>query len=261
MNFAKTILQKTPLYHPLRDRYLRLFKHDYWEKNINWMRAAYGPFVKAGSLVFDVGANVGDHTRCFVGLGATVICVEPLPQCAEQIRTIYPKNKITIVACAVGAEKGFAEMRVNEESYLSSLSEEWVSVARQSERFKNSRWGEAMKVPVVTLDSLIAQYGKPDFIKIDVEGFESFALDGLSYMPKGLSFEFNSELLTETLKCLRKPVFPRSARFNYRFEDESKFKLATWVTASEMAAIVQNEISKSGTFGDIVALARDVDTP
>ncbi|MEZ4639278.1 MAG: FkbM family methyltransferase [Caldilineaceae bacterium] len=45
--------------------------------------------------------------------------------------------------------------------------------------FAHVTWDEAIDVPVITLDSLIAQHGVPVFCKIDVEGFEHAVLQGL----------------------------------------------------------------------------------
>ncbi|HRF81237.1 MAG TPA: FkbM family methyltransferase, partial [Flavobacteriales bacterium] len=39
-------------------------------------------------------------------------------------------------------------------------------------------WDRAIEVPVTTLDRLIDQYGRPAFVKIDVEGFEDEVLVG-----------------------------------------------------------------------------------
>ena len=39
-------------------------------------------------------------------------------------------------------------------------------------------WNDAVEVETTTLDALIAQYGEPAFMKIDIEGGELAALPG-----------------------------------------------------------------------------------
>ncbi|MGH9512772.1 MAG: hypothetical protein ACRD2U_11625 [Terriglobales bacterium] len=130
-----SILEKTPLYHPLRDVYLYAFRHKYWEENVKFLRTIYKPFVKSGSLVFDIGANVGEHTRSFIGLGARVIAVEPHPGCIPRLRRIYPKKRVMIEDCVAGAKIGCANLHFGDEDCLSSVSDEWIGVAQHSDRF------------------------------------------------------------------------------------------------------------------------------
>ena len=51
-------------------------------------------------------------------------------------------------------------------------------------------WNRTVDVEVTTLDALIAAYGEPAFVKLDIEGGEAAALQGLSVPVKGLSFEY-----------------------------------------------------------------------
>ena len=60
----------------------------------------------------------------------------------------------------------------------------------------------SVTVPVTTLDDLIESYGRPDFLKIDVEGFELDVLKGLSSSVRLLSLEFFSDEMDRLQDCL-----------------------------------------------------------
>ena len=63
---------------------------------------------------------------------------------------------------------------------ISSLSHDWIRSVVASGRFADHVWNRRERVPVDTLDHLMARFGRPSFIKIDVEGFEDQVVAGLS---------------------------------------------------------------------------------
>lgn len=139
-------------------------------------------FVKAGSLVFDIGANDGQYARKCVALGARVIAVEPQEW---HLLDLCDIDGVTDVIAAVGASEGHADLYLSHNSKWSSLHPEWVT------GHKGEASPKTMTVRVVTLDGLIAEYGMPDFIKIDTEGHEADVLRGLSHRIPVLSFEYH----------------------------------------------------------------------
>src|SRR5262245_23350688 len=71
------------------------------------MDALYARFVRAGDLVFDIGAHVGDRVGSFRRLGARVVALEPQPLCAQAIRAIYAgDDNVALVEAACGARAG-----------------------------------------------------------------------------------------------------------------------------------------------------------
>lgn len=119
-------------------------------------------------------------------------------------------------------------------------------------RFGRLEWDQGTCVRVTTLDALISKYGMPEFIKIDVEGFEQQVLRGLSKAPRHLSFEFNIEYLETAIECLLSPCFSKNAEFNMMLADTPALALPQWVTSGQMAEIMSSPKMRSGeTYGDI----------
>jgi FkbM family methyltransferase len=244
------------LFRPLRSVYLRSFKRGYWRQHQAYrrkLRKFYQPFVPAGSLAFDIGANIGEYSEAFLDLGARVIAVEPNPDLVRKLLLIR-NRRLTVVECAVGEQVGNLPLHINSNvPTLGSLSDEWMNTASRMKRFppEMGTWDRTVTVPVQTLDSLIERYGVPHFIKIDVEGFELQALRGLARMPQVLSFEFNPIWTSPTFECLKQSCFPQDAQFNYVIGDPCQLALPQWVSASEMAQVVSAATSESFGFADI----------
>lgn len=157
--------------------------------------------VRPGDLVFDVGASRGDKTAGYLERGARVVCIEPLPWRAAELRARYADQplRVTVEECALGAMwGGRAPMLVCEESdVLSTLDARW-----QSGRFRDMRWNRQIDVDLDTLDRMIEKHGRPAFTKIDAELYERHILAGLSQALPCLSFEFHQEFRDDAANCI-----------------------------------------------------------
>lgn len=152
-------------------------------------------FVGAGDLVFDIGANVGNYTDVLLTLGARVVAIEPNPLLAATLRRRYP---VAVEEAAVGREQAVLDLHLARNAELSTLSTRWLAHAPD-----DSLWsGEVVAVPVITVDDLVAKYGAPAFMKIDVEGFEADVLRGCSTWPPALSFEYQCPDLDVASECI-----------------------------------------------------------
>lgn len=210
----------------------------------------YAPFVHTGSLVFDVGANIGVRSKVFLHLHCRVVAIEPQRNCVAALRRSFGRS-VEIVKAAVSDHAGEMDLHVSDFSLISSLSEEWMSATRESGRFPGMVWDKTERVRLVTLDSLIAQFGVPDFIKIDIEGHELPALRGLnSYVP-GISFELTPEVIGIGEACIDK--LEQLGRYEYNFSpnETATFEFEEWLDPDRMVAFFQS----TDRFGDVFARA------
>lgn len=137
-----------------------------------WMKA----FLRPGMNALDVGANVGTYALFIakrIGPSGKLIAVEPDPTNLRYLRQNVEANKLSqvaIEAAAAGAEAGTVDLLI----HPTNRGEHRVAKDPDCD-------GTRVSVPLVRLDDLVSQHGmgKVDFIKIDIEGFEYWALRGL----------------------------------------------------------------------------------
>jgi FkbM family methyltransferase len=174
-------------------------------------------FLKSGMLIFDIGANMGNYAALFAKRGAKVIALEPQPFCYGFMRYRFLFNgAIKLIQAASGEREGTMQMTVSSAHTLSSLNTEWIKKVNDSQRFKQHgpTWDEKIDVHVTTLDKLIGVHGTPDYIKIDVEGFEKNVIAGLSQKVRCVSFEFTfPELKTDAIDCIH--MLDKLGRYDY----------------------------------------------
>lgn len=216
------------------------------------MDRLYGQFVQSGDLVFDVGAHVGDRVGAFRRLGAKVVAVEPQPALAFTLSAIYGRDRsVTIERQAVGRLAGEITLRVNVDNpTVSTASEAFVDAANGAAGWEGQVWGKSIRVPMTTLDALIAAYGRPAFIKVDIEGFEAEALAGLTQPVRAMSFEFTTIQRDVAQTCIERCAALGYTRFNAALGESQE--LGEWRTATELAEWLK-ELPHAANSGDIYA--------
>ena len=213
----------------------------------------YRSIIEEGSLVFDVGANIGNRINALLNCRARVIAIEPQPECVMKLRAKYGE-KITIVEAALGSEKAKLNLHVSAKcDTVATLSREFIASANESKRFGDREWGNIIPVDVLTLDSIIEEWGTPSFMKIDVEGFELEVLRGLSKSVRALSFEWTSNRPDASRKCIDYLCGIGMPYFQISFGESMSLGHRT----SQGADVIKNLLSLLGDemtcFGDIYA--------
>jgi len=195
-------------------------------------RALYGQVCGPGSLVFDVGANLGQKTHVFLHLGARVVSIEPERDCAEYLRTHFRSDRLTVVNAAVADRPGTVRLFVDAQTpEISTVDANWMISGPDSAKAGRL---EEQTIEATTLSQLIERFGVPDYIKIDVEGFETPVLKGLHTPVTCVSFEFHTTNMHDIEeRCALLNALGRYA-FNYTLSDTYALALAEWLPASAL---------------------------
>jgi len=141
--------------------------------------AIFRKFIHSDSIVFDVGANVGQYTLLadkLVGDEGAVYAFEPSPDVLGRLQNNLEGNHVRhteLVCKAVAASNGVANF------YPSNQSSNQGVGSLLPDR-GDMRVSEAIEVEVITLDAFCDEKGieKIDVLKIDVEGFDLDVLQG-----------------------------------------------------------------------------------
>jgi len=156
--------------YPMADQYVGGSFQAYGEFSDGEVEA-FRHLVQRGSVVLDIGANIGAHTvplAQLTGPTGIVIAFEPQPILHQMLCANLALNSVpNALTHGVALSDQPGTCRIPILNYGKPFNFGGVSMDMVSE-------GES--VPVSTLDRF--QFQRVDFIKLDVEGFESKVLDG-----------------------------------------------------------------------------------
>lgn len=185
-------LQISRLYEPPRPGYYRL-SQTCQIKNLGTIYEeifgrSTGSFVEVGAYDGESFSNVS----CLADRGWRGLLVEPVPEFAAQARRRHASNPaVSVLECAVGRSQGSVVMTVA--GALSTANPNMLETYHGIDWAKTSLTKtRSINVEQVLLDSILDDFGRPDVLVIDTEGYESEVMAGFTlkrWMPKVLIVE------------------------------------------------------------------------
>ncbi len=165
---------------------LHSFRHKgYWwygKKREAETMALFAKLIRPGDTVFDVGGHIGYvalYFRRLVGPAGQVIVFEPGANNLPYLRrNLSPYANIELVEAGVGDRSGKTTF------HLEDLTGQNNSFVNDFEGYRaNAEYAfraptKSVEVEILTLDEFVRGRAAPDFLKIDVEGFEYEVLRG-----------------------------------------------------------------------------------
>lgn len=157
---------------------------DYWLGTYEVkLQNAIRDFVKPGMIAFDVGANVGYITLMLahqVRAAGRVFAFEPLPQNITRLRHNININQLServqVYPFAIIDQSRMVE-------FWTGPSDDMGKVAGSAGR-QNVAYSAGSLVNGISLDEFVFQQGNPapDVVKMDIEGGEILALEGMRHL-------------------------------------------------------------------------------
>ena len=185
-------------------------------------------FIKKDMIVFDVGANIGEHSEYILKVNPDVkiYCFEPVlntyNQLVKNLKLEIEKEKVIANNFGLSSEPEETEMFIYDElSGNNSLHFNPVYNLNKNDLNKE-------KIRLTTLTKYFFENNIPkiDFLKIDVEGHESKVIEGASdliekKLIKCIQFEYNSNWKVADSKF--ENIFNKLSKYGYKF-----YRLAIW---------------------------------
>ena len=142
--------------------------------------------MKKLKLVFDIGANLGKSADILRGVSDKIICFEANPQLVGRLRTKFNNSNIVVDNRGLSDKSGKQKFNICTQHTISTFSDDWI----KHSRFSEYTWDETVEIETTTLDAIIDQYGIPDYVKIDIEGYEYEVLTAFTKVIDNSVFAF-----------------------------------------------------------------------
>ena len=129
-------------------------------------------------LVYDIGLHDGSDTAFYLGLGYRVVAVDASLESSRRAEETFEQEitdgRLTLVRRAVTSPDAPPTV-----PFFVSAQSEWSSLTREVAGRGRTPTTE-IHVPTTTMPDLLEQFGCPYYLKIDIEGADEIALEGLS---------------------------------------------------------------------------------
>lgn len=181
-----------------------------------------------GELAFDVGANLGQVAQLLAPNFTRIVSFEP---CAESFAILATEAMSNVEPVQMAVSNVDGEITL----YEAAESIKTGQLVSSEGLF----WGELVgdrQVPARTLDSLVVDYGVPDFIKVDTEGHEVQVVEGAlgliaEHHPRWL-IEVHHEESGKRLKELLAPHYRLETVGHPSYRAEWLLRTHFWIKAS-----------------------------
>ena len=193
--------------------------------------------------IFDIGANLGAFTdECIKQHpDAEIIMVEPNDSLISTLENKFKNKNVKVLDFLVSTNSDEeVDFFISNTNTISTASRDWVENSRFSETY---RWSEGVKKKTINLDTLIKNYGTPDLIKVDVEGYELEVIKGLSTKQKELCFEWAEEQYPDINKTCEHLKSIGYKEFGFIYGDDYLKKPETFT--SWEACKIHNDINEN----------------
>ena len=192
--------------------------------------------------VFDIGFYDGQDSHYYLERGFEVIAFEANPILFETGQNHFAEaiasGQLQLHNLGIGAESGNQV-----DFFIHNDSEEWSTFYREAA----INWGigksRITQVPCITPKEMFAQFGCPDYLKSDIEGFDILVADELQNLtnkPSLVSFEASNIRLLKSLVL--------AGYQSFKMVDQTRVPLQ--VVKDEKTSIEFRFRGGTGPFGD-----------
>ena len=169
------------------------------------------------NLCFDIGANKGLYTDANKSKFKSFLIIDANPACIEYLTHKFTSEpNVYIVNAIVSSNKTETFYVCDQADTISTSDKEWITNSRFS---KDYTWKPVEHLQTISLDTCIHIYGKPDRIKIDVEGYELNVCKSLTQKVDELCFEWAEEKQKECIETVEYLETIGFTQFSIQLED------------------------------------------
>ena len=143
-------------------------------------------------LIYDVGAHLGEDTEFYLKKGFAVVAIEANPALSSGLLSRFSReiseHRLSVLNLAISSSDGPVDFYVNEKlSIWGTTDPQWA--------LRNRKMGAPSRkitVEAQRFEAILAKYGIPYYLKIDIEGADLLcveALRGFGTRPRFISIE------------------------------------------------------------------------